>query len=270
MISEQTCIETNVTTKIDKTAIVHPSAKIADNVVIGPWTYIGPNVEIGAGTEIGPHVVIKENTKIGRANKIHQFVSLGENPQHLGYQGEETWLVIGDNNIIREFSTLNRGTMQGGGVTRIGNHNFIMCYVHIAHDCQIGNHSIFVNNASLAGHVHVEDYAMIGVFVGIHQRCVIGKHSFVSQAAMVTKDILPYLLVTGHNPVVSGLNVVGLKRRGFNEDTIRNLRRAYNIIFRQGLTVKQAIEELENMMAECQEVQLFIDGLKNSARGVVR
>jgi UDP-N-acetylglucosamine acyltransferase len=255
---------------IHESASIHPTAKIAEDVSIGPWTVIGPNVEIGVGTQISSHVVIKENTKIGRNNKIYQFASLGEAPQHLGYKGENTWLEIGDNNLIREFSTLNRGTVHGGGATRVGNNNFIMTYVHVAHDCQIGNHTLFVNNASLAGHVHVEDYAMIGVFVGVHQFCRIGAHSFVSQAAMVTKDILPYLLVAGHDPVVSGLNIVGLRRRGVNSETIHNLRQAYNVIFRQGLTVKQAVIKLRSMLEVCPEIGLFIEGIENSTRGVLR
>lgn len=255
---------------IYKDAIIHQTAKIADDVEIGPWTIIGANAEVGAGTEIGPHVVIKENTKIGRNNKIYQFTSLGEAPQHHDYKNEDTFLEIGDNNIIREFSTINRGTVHGGGTTRVGNDNFIMCYVHIAHDCQVGNNTIFVNNASLAGHVKVQDYAMVGVFVGVHQFCTVGAHSFVSHAAMVAKDVLPYVLVSGNIPTVSGLNVVGLKRRGFASETIRKLRDAYNIIYRRGLTVKQAIEELQNNVVECPEIQLFIDGLQNSTRGVIR
>lgn len=256
--------------KIDNRAIIDPTANIAEDVEIGPWSIIGPHVEIGAGTKIASHVVIKKHTKIGCNNNIHQFVSLGEDPQHVGYKGEPTRLEIGDNNIIREFSTLNRGTVQGGGTTRIGNNNFIMCYVHIAHDCQIGNHTIFVNNASAAGHVHVDDYAMIGVFVGIHQYCKVGAYTFVTHAAMVSKDVLPYLLVAGQDPVVSGLNLVGLKRRGFSEETINKLRQAYNVIFRQGLTVKQALVALQAMVNDCPEVQLFIDGLQNSTRGVIR
>lgn len=269
MIYEQNLVEIKKT-KIDERTQIHPTAKIAEGVEIGPWSVIGPNVEIGTGTIIGPHVVIKEYTKIGCYNKIHQFVSLGESPQHTGYKGEPTWLEIGDNNIIREFTTINRGTVPGGGVTRIGNNNFIMCYVHIAHDCQIGNDTIFVNNASLAGHVHVEHYAMIGVFVGVHQHCRIGAYSFVTQAAMADKDVLPYLLVAGHNPVVSGLNLVGLRRRGFNAETIRNLKQAYNIIFRKNLTVEQALSELQQMLSVCPEVALFIEGLENSTRGVLR
>lgn len=256
--------------KIDERAVIHPTAKIAEDVTIGPWTIIGPYVEIGAGTTIGPHVVIKQHTKIGKQNKIHQFASLGEDPQHFGYKGEVTWLEMGDHNVVREFCTINRGTVDGGGITKIAHHNYMMSYVHIAHDCLIGNHTLFVNNASLAGHVQVDDYAMIGVFVGLHQYCKVGAYSFVSQAAMVRKDVLPYVLVVGHDPAVSGLNIVGLKRRGFSEETIRHLRHAYNIIFRSGLTVKDAIAELEPYVATCPEVQALIDGLRSSTRGIVR
>ncbi len=255
---------------IDQRAIVDPSAKIASDVTIGPWSIIGPNVEIESGTQIGSHVVIKDNTKIGRNNKILQFASLGEAPQHINYRGEPTRLEIGDNNLIREFCTLNRGTVQGGGVTRIGNNNFIMSYVHVGHDCQIGNHIIFVNNASLSGHVHIDDYATIGGFVGVHQFCAVGAYSYVSRAAMVTQDVLPYTIVVGNNVTVSGINTVGLKRRGFSENTIRALRNAYSIIYRRGLTVKQALIELQGMVAEYPEVQLFISGLQNSSRGIIR
>jgi UDP-N-acetylglucosamine acyltransferase len=255
---------------IDSRAIVAPSAKIAKDVQIGPWAIIGENVEIGAGSWIGPHVVIKENVKIGQNNKIYQFASIGEDPQHLNYKNESTWLEIGDNNTIREFCTFNRGTTQGGGVTRIGHHNFMMAYVHIAHDCQVGNHTIFVNNASLSGHVHVHDFATIGGFVGVHQFCTIGAYSFISIAAMVNKDVLPYVMVVGNSATVSGLNTVGLKRRGFTTKGISGLRKAYNIIYRQGLTVKQAIVELQGLITDHPEVQLFIEGLQSSGRGVIR
>ena len=255
---------------LDSRAIIDPSAKIAKDVTVGPWSIIGKNVEIAAGTWIGPHVVIKENTKIGQNNKIYQFASVGDNPQHLHYKDESTWLEIGDNNVIREFCTLSRGTPQSGGVTRIGHHNYLMAYVHIAHDCQVGNHTIFVNNASLSGHVHVHDYATIGGFVGVHQFCTIGAYSFISIAAMIGKDVLPYVMVVGNSAVVSGLNTVGLKRRGFSTKTIRALRQAYTIIYRQGLTVKQALVELQGLVTEHPEVQLFIEGLQSSARGVVR
>lgn len=254
---------------IDERAIIDPSAKIAPNVTIGPWSMVGPEVEIGEGTTIGPHVVIKCSTVIGRNNKIGQFASLGEDPQHLNYKGEKTLLKIGDNNIIREFCTLNRGTIQGGGVTNVGDNNFLMAYVHIAHDCKVNDHAIFVNNASLAGHVTVQDYATIGAFVGIHQFCTIGAYSFIT-AAMVGKDVPPYVMVTGNTASVCGLNVVGLKRRGFSSQTITLLRRAYNIMFRRGLEMKQASLELEDMLADCPEVQLFLDAMNNSTRGLVR
>lgn len=254
---------------IDERAIIDPSAKIAENVTIGPWSIIGPNVEIGSGTNIGPHVVIKGSTIIGQNNRIYQYASVGEDPQHVNYKGEETLLRIGDGNVIREFCTLNRGTAQGGGVTAIGDHNFFMAYVHVAHDCTVGNHTIFVNNASLAGHVQVQDFATIGGFCGIHQFCNIGAYSFIT-AAMVGKDVPPYVIVTGNTAAVCGLNTVGLKRRGFTTETIATLRRAYNILFRQNLNVKQALLELEKIVLECPEVQLFIDSINNSNRGLVR
>jgi len=254
---------------IDERAVIDPSAKIEEGVSIGPWSIIGPNVEIGTGTVIGPHVVIQRSTIIGRNNRIYQYASIGEDPQHVNYKGEETLLKIGDGNVIREFCTLNRGTAQGGGTTHIGDYNFFMAYVHVAHDCKVGNHTIFVNNASLAGHVTVEDYATIGGFVGIHQFCNIGAYSFIT-AAMVGKDVPPYVIVTGNTAAVCGLNTVGLKRRGFSSDTITILRRAYNVLFRQGLNVKQALLELEKMVLDCPEVQLFIDAINNSNRGLVR
>ena len=255
---------------IDPRAAIDPSSKIGDNVTIGPWAFIGKDVEIGPGTWIGPHAVIRGPTKIGANNKIYQFASVGEDPQSAEHWGNHSVLEIGDNNVIREYATLNRGTEKGGGVTRIGNNNLIMSYAHIAHDCQIGNHNIFVNNASLAGHVHVANYAVIGVFVAVHQFCSVGSYSFLAHAALISKDVLPYLMVAGHEPSVHGLNIVGLKRRGFSAETIRLLRQAYSIIFRDNLTTKQAIAELEKIVGECPEVQLFIDGLKSSTRGIVR
>ncbi|QLH43590.1 MAG: acyl-ACP--UDP-N-acetylglucosamine O-acyltransferase [Coxiellaceae bacterium] len=255
---------------IDNQAIIDPSAKIADGVVIGPWSIIGPNVEIGAGTWIGPHVVIKSNTRIGNNNKIYQFASVGEDPQHLGYKGEPTRLEIGNNNLIREFTTINRGTVQGHGVTRIGNNNLFMSYVHVAHDCNIGNNTIFVNNASLAGHVTVDDYAYIGGFVGVHQFCSIGAYSFLSKAALVGKDVLPYVIVSDNLATVHGLNLVGLKRNGFSIEAIRKLRNAYNIIYRRGLTVPEAIGELEKMVLDCPEIQRLIDALRRATRGIIR
>jgi UDP-N-acetylglucosamine acyltransferase len=255
---------------IDERAIIHPSAKVAEGVKIGPWTCIGPNVEIGRDTSIGAHVVIQENTKIGEHNTICSFSSLGGDPQHKGYAGEKTFLEIGDHNTIREFCTISRGTQEGGGVTRIGNGNFLMTYVHIAHDCLIGNETIFVNNASLAGHVRIDNFVTIGAFVGVHQFCCVGAYSFVSRAALVFKDILPYLLVVNNPTVVRGLNKVGLKRHGFTRQTLENLQKAYKLIFKSKLLVTDAILELQKMLAVCPEVKLLIDGLSDSERGIVR
>jgi UDP-N-acetylglucosamine acyltransferase len=255
---------------IDARAIIDPGAKIEEGVKIGPWSIIGPNVEIGSGTQIGPHVVIKGSTIIGRNNSIYQYASIGEDPQHVNYKGETTLLKIGDENIIREFCTLNRGTFQGGGVTSIGDNNFLMAYAHIAHDCKVGNNTIFINNASLAGHVTVEDYATIGGFVGIHQYCKIGAYCFITAAAMVRKDVPPYVIVSGNAAAICGLNTVGLKRCGFSTETITMLRRGYNLLFRQGLNVRQALVELEKMVAECPEIQLFINAVNNSNRGLIR
>lgn len=256
--------------KIDVRAVIHPSAKIAAGVEIGPWSVIGPNVEIGEDTQLDSHVVVKENTRIGKRNKIHSFSSLGDDPQHKGYKGEPTFLEIGDDNTIREFCTMSRGTNAGLAVTRIGNANFFMAYVHVAHDCIIGNETVFVNNASLAGHVHVGDYATLGGFVGVHQFCSIGAYSFVSRAALVGKDILPYLIVVNNPTSVCGLNKVGLKRHGFTAQTLGYLQKAYKIIFNSKLLVKDAIAELQEMLNICPEVKLLIDGLLNSERGIVR
>lgn len=255
---------------IDKTAIIHPTARIAPNVEIGPWTVIGEGVEIGEGTWIGPHVVISGPTRIGRDNKIFQFSSIGEVPQDKKFRGEETFLEIGDRNIIREFCTLNRGTAQDKSLTKIGNDNLFMAYVHIAHDCIVGNNTIFANNASLAGHVVVEDFVILGGFSGVFQECRVGTYSFSSMGSMIDKDVPPFVKVSGYYAKPYGLNVVGMKRRGFEADTMINLRRAYKTIYRKGLTVKQALIELERMSVECVEIKILIDFIQGSNRGIVR
>lgn len=255
---------------IHPTAIIDPSARIAENVEIGPWTFIGPEVEIDVGTWIGPHVVIQGPTKIGKDNKIFQFSSIGESPQDKKFRGEKTHLEIGDRNIIREFCTFNRGTIQDRGVTSIGHDNLFMAYVHIAHDCKIGNHTIFVNNASLAGHVVVEDHVILSGFSGVSQFCRVGAHSFASMGSMVDKDVPPFVKVSGYYAKPFGLNTVGMKRQGLCEETILILRRAYKIIYRQGLTVKQALTQLDSLMLECKEVSMFIDFLQTSERGIIR
>ncbi len=255
---------------IDERAIIHPTARIARDVEIGPWTIIGPDVEIQEGTWIGPHVVINGPTKIGKNNRIFQFASLGEAPQDKKFHGEKTTLEIGDNNTIREFCTFNRGTVQGGGVTKIGNNNWIMAYVHIAHDCIVGNNTVFANNASLAGHVIVEDFVTFAGFAGVHQFCRVGSYSFVAKATYVTQDVLPYILVSGYTPEACGLNTEGLKRNGFSTETIENLKRAYRLIFRQGLTLKEAIVELEKIQHQGPEIGRLIQALQDSTRGIVR
>ena len=253
---------------IHQTAIIDPSARIAEDVEIGPWTIIGADVEIGEGTWIGPHVVIQGPTRIGRDNKIFQFSSIGDMPQDLKFHGEQTYLEIGDRNVIREFCTLHRGTIQDKSITKIGHDNLFMAYVHIAHDCQVGSHTIFANNASLAGHVTVEDYVTLGGFSGVFQFCRVGAHSFISTNSVVIKDVPPYIKVSGYYAKPFGLNSVGLQRRGFAEETISQLRRAYKIIYRNGLTVAMAIAELRQI--KCPELMPLIQFIEASDAGIVR
>jgi len=256
---------------IDERAVIHPTARLAKDVQVGPWTYIGEDVEIAEGTWIGPHVVINGPSKIGKNNKIYQFASVGEAPQDRKYSDEKTILEIGDNNVIREYCTINRGTVQGGGVTKIGNNNLFMAYVHIAHDCIVHNNVIFANNASLAGHVTVYDHAILSGFVGVHQFCHVGEYSFLAKGALVTKDVPPYVLVAGtEKPTAYGLNVEGLRRHGFTQDAIAALRKTYKIVYRKGLLIKDALSELEAMIPEHPEVKLLRDFLEKSERGIVR
>ncbi|OGT61388.1 MAG: acyl-[acyl-carrier-protein]--UDP-N-acetylglucosamine O-acyltransferase [Gammaproteobacteria bacterium RIFCSPHIGHO2_12_FULL_43_28] len=253
---------------IHRTAIIDPSAKIAANVHIGPYSVIGPDVEIGEGTWIGPHVVIQGPAKIGRDNKIFQFSSVGECPQDLKFQGEKTYLEIGDRNTIRECCTINRGTAQDRGITRIGNDNLFMAYVHIAHDCEIGNHVVFANGASLAGHVTVEDYVVLSGFSGVYQFCRLGAHSFAATNAVIIKDVPPFVKVSGFYAKPYGLNTVGLQRRGFAATALKELRRAYKVIYRQGLTVANALQELRQTTVP--EVNQFAQFIEASVGGIVR
>lgn len=255
---------------IDPSAVIHPTAELAPDVEIGPFTVIGSGVVIDEGSWIGPHVVVNGPTRIGRQNKIFQFASIGEIPQDKKYGGESTLLEIGDRNVIREFCTLNRGTVQGGGATRIGNDNWIMAYVHIAHDCQIGNHTIFANNASLAGHVTIEDHVILGGFSLVHQFCSLGIHSFTAFGSGIAKDVPPFVMVSGHPAAPHGLNVEGLRRRGYGTETLTLLRRAYKILYRSNLTLKEAIAQLKEQLLECPEIGLMVDFLEKSSRGIVR
>jgi UDP-N-acetylglucosamine acyltransferase len=255
---------------IDERAMIHPSAKIAKGVTVGPGTVIGADVEIGEGTWIGPHVVIQGPTVIGKNNKIFQFASVGDEPQDTTYKGEPTRLEIGDNNVVREYCMISRGTVKGGGVTRLGNDNYLMAYSHIGHDCLLGSNIIMINYSALSGHVVVHDYATIGAYAAIHQFCHVGAYAFIARATYITKDVLPYVMIAGNTTSACGLNTVGLRRRGFSASAIEHLRRAYKIIFRKGLTVQQAVAELELMQTDCLEVIPMIDALNQSSRGIVR
>lgn len=251
-------------------AIIDTSAKLADNVSVGPFSIIGADVTIGKGTEIGPHVVIAGPTVIGRENKIYAFASVGCDPQDKKYNGEPTRLEIGDRNVIRENCTISRGTIQDEGVTRIGNDNLVMAYVHIAHDCQIGNDAIFANSVTLAGHVEVEDFSILGGFTLVHQFCKVGAHCFTAMNSVISKDVLPFTMISGHMAKPHGLNVEGLKRRGFTSETIRQLRKAYRIIYRSNLTLEQAVKKLEPLANECPEIRQLLDFLQRVTRGIVR
>ena len=257
---------------IDSRAIVSKNAKIADDVTIAPYAVIGDNVEIASGSSVGSHAIIEGRTKIGKNNQIFQFASIGTIPQDLKYKGEDTSLEIGDDNIFREFCTVNLGTEQGGGITKIGNNNLVMNYVHIAHDCIIGNNVVLSNYTGLAGHVVVGDHVIFGGFAKVAQFTKLGAYSFLVANVDVGKDILPYVIVGGSVDHVKlyGLNLIGLKRHGFSESVIQNLKTAYNIILRSNLTAQQAILELEKMVKDCVEIQLFVDMLKQSKRGIMR
>ena len=255
---------------IHQTAIIDPSAVIADNVKIGPFSVIGPKVKIGEGTEIASHVVINGPTKIGKNNRIFQFASIGEEPQDKKFHGEDTTLEIGDNNLIRESVTINRGTVQGGGVTRLGSNNWIMAYVHIAHDCIIGNDNIFANNASLAGHVIIDDFVILGGFTLISQFNYMGSHSFSAMGSVISRHVPPYVLVSGHMAKPFGINVEGLRRRNFTDLQIKNIRQAYKFLYRSGLKLEEAEIRIDNIKQESDEISLLSDFLKNQEGGIIR
>lgn len=250
-------------------ALVDPSARIAVDVHVGAFTVIGPEVEIGSGTWVGPHVVINGPTRIGSDNRIYQFCSIGEIAQDLKYRGERASLSIGDRNIIREYCSLSRGTAGGGSVTRIGSDNLFMAYVHIAHDCRVGDHTIFANCASLAGHVAVDDYAVLGGFTGMHQFCRVGAHAMTAIGTVSFKDVPPFVMAAGNTARPHGINLTGLKRRGFSVDVLAALRRAYRIIYRSGLRLEEALTQLREMQ-DCGEVKAFVDFIVRSERGIIR
>ena len=255
---------------IHPSAVIDPGARLAQGVEVGPFAVIGAGVEIGAGTRIGPHAVIRGPSRIGCDNRIFQFASVGEDPQDIKYGGEETCLEIGDRNQVREYVTLHRGTVQDQGVTRIGNDNLFMAYTHVAHDCRIGNHVIMSNGASLAGHVEIQDWAILGGFTLVHQFCRIGAHSFCAMGTAVSKDIPPYLMVAGHPAEPRGINSEGLRRRGFSTPVIAAIKRAYRTLYLAGLRLEEARARLGELAAEVPEVALLADFVADRGRGILR
>jgi len=255
---------------IHPSAVVDPAARLGEGVAIGPFTVVGADVEIGAGTRIGSHCVIEGPTRIGRDNLVHAHASLGGPPQDRKHKGEATRLEIGDRNTIFEFTTFSRGTVDGGGVTRIGDDNWIMAYVHVAHDCVVGNHCILANNATLAGHVVLEDWVILGGFVGIHQFCRVGAHAFVGMGSLVNADVTPYLTVADQYAVPRGINTEGLKRRGFAPERIAAIKRAYRAVFMSGAPLAEAKAQLAEAAAGSEDVARMLAFIEKSERGLLR
>jgi UDP-N-acetylglucosamine acyltransferase len=256
--------------KVHPTALVHPGARLAEDVEVGPYCLIGEHVEVGEGSWIGAHVVLDGHTRIGRRNRIWHFCSIGAPPQDKKYAGEPTRVEIGDDNTFREYVTINRGTAQDIGVTRVGNENWVMAYVHFAHDCQIGNKTIFANLAQLAGHVTVGDWAIFGATTLVHQFVHIGAHAFTGMGTYLAQDLPPFVTAAGNMAKPFGINKEGLKRRGFSPETIARLKRAYKTLYRKGLGLQEATAELQRQVAECPEVQQIVDFLSRSKRGIIR
>jgi UDP-N-acetylglucosamine acyltransferase len=257
-------------TTIHPTAIVDRRAKLAANVSVGPYTVIDGDVEVGEGTTIGAHNVVTGHTAIGRDNRIFHFCSIGEANQDKKYKGEPTRLSIGDRNTIREYCSLNRGTVQEEGVTRVGSDNWIMAYCHVAHDCVVGDNTVFANHATLAGHVTIGDWAILGGFVGVHQFVKVGAHVMAGIASVVTQDVPPYMTIAGNPTAAHGINAEGLKRRGFTPEAIAALKRAYRTLYKSGLTLAEAKAELARQAGEAPEVRAMLEFLETSTRGILR
>jgi len=255
---------------IHATAIVDPATRIGNNVSIGAYSVIGANVEIGDGTTIGPHVVIEGATHIGRDNRIFQFASIGAIPQDKKFGGEHSELFIGDGNLIREFVTINRGTGDGGGATRIGNDNWIMAYVHIAHDCTVGNHTIFSNNATLAGHVTIGDWVILSGFSGVHQFCRIGAHAFIGMGCLVNGDVPPFVMMASDYGRPRGINSEGLKRRGFSAERVNAIKRAYRSLYMGNRSLAQARDELAQQAAGSDDVAAMLEFIESGERALMR
>jgi UDP-N-acetylglucosamine acyltransferase len=263
--------------RIHASAVIDSKAELAGDVEIGPYSVIGPNVKIGAGSKVGSHTVIEGYTTIGKDNHFAHFASIGGAPQDMKYRGEPTQLIIGDRNTIREFTTIHTGTAQDTGITRIGSDNWIMSYVHIAHDCQVGNHTIFSSNAQIAGHVQVDDWAIMGGMSGVHQFVRIGQHVMLGGASVLVQDIPPFVIAAGDKATPHGINVEGLKRRGFSSETISTLRQAYKVLYKDGLSFEDAKVEIKKMItantsdaATAEKLTQFYDFIAASTRGIIR
>ena len=257
-------------TAIDPRAVVSPRAELASDVTVGAFAVIGPDVVIGPGTTIAPHAVVSGPTRMGANNRVFSFASVGEAPQDKKYKGEPTRLEIGDGNVFREFCTINRGTTHDKGVTRIGNDNLFMAYSHVAHDCVLGDHLVFANCATLGGHVELGDWVILGGLTAIHQFCKIGAHAFIGGGAIVTRDVPPYVMVTGNPAEPHGVNAEGLKRRGFTPEQIRNIRNAFRILYRSELRLSEAVTRLSELGRTQPEVQAFVDFIERSTRSLIR
>jgi UDP-N-acetylglucosamine acyltransferase len=255
---------------IDPHAIVSPQAELAADVDVGPFSVIGPGVRMGPGTVVGPHAVITGQTTLGANNHIYQFASLGDAPQDKKYAGEPTRLEIGDRNVFRESCTMNRGTTHDKGVTRIGDDNLFMAYSHVAHDCVVGSNTVFANCASLAGHVEIGDWVVLGGLSAVHQHCKIGAHAFLAGGAIVTRDVPPYVMVAGNPSAPHMVNSEGLKRRGFTEEQVRSVREAYRLVYRSDLRLSEALERLEPAAREQPALRLFVDFIRSSTRSIIR
>jgi len=257
--------------QLHPTAIVHAKAELADDVSVGPYTVIGEHVRIGLGTRIDSHVVIEGWTEVGERCQIHSFVSLGAPPQHLKYNGEETYVRIGSHNILREYVTVNRATAFGGGVTSIGDHNVLMAYVHIAHDCHVGNHVIMANAATLAGHITIGDQAIVGGLVGIHQFVRVGAHSMIGGCSAVGQDVPPFMRAAGgYRARLFGVNTIGLKRQGFSDDRIRLLKQVYITLFRSDLRLAEAVKKVRDEFGTFEDVQVLLKFLDGTKRGICK
>lgn len=255
---------------IHPTAVVHPNARISEGVEIGPYAVIGEHVTIGKDTKIASHVLVEGWTTIGERNRIFSFSSIGTSPQDIGYKNDETYVIIGDDNVIRECATVHRATTKADRKTEIGNRNYLMAYSHVAHDCKLGNNIIMANSAGLAGHIVIEDHAILGGIVGVHQHVRIGAYAMIGGQSAIVQDIPPYVSAAGNRAQLYGLNTIGLKRRGFTDEMINNLKKAYKIIFRSGMTLEEAFKKTVEEFPDSPEVNYFVDFMRHSKRGVTR